>query len=74
MLRLLALALADGGSLPFSLYPPQAALESQTRQRKVLHSVRRACRHRRRAYGGAGDAAACENRQQNAESVSAEVK
>jgi len=30
------LALADGGSLPFSLYPPLAALESQTRQGKGI--------------------------------------
>ena len=29
MLRLFALALADGSGLPFSLYPPLAALESQ---------------------------------------------
>ena len=30
------LALADGSSLPFSLHPPLAAFESQTRQRKVI--------------------------------------
>ena len=35
MLRLFALALADGGSLPFSLLPPLAALESQTPQREL---------------------------------------
>ena len=29
------LALADGSGLPFSLYPPQAALESQTPQREA---------------------------------------
>ena len=29
MLRLFALALADGSGLPFSLHPPLAALESQ---------------------------------------------
>ena len=29
VLRLFALALADGSGLPFSLYPPLAALESQ---------------------------------------------
>ena len=34
-LRLFALALADGSGLPFSLYPPQAALESQTPQREA---------------------------------------
>ena len=32
--RLFALALADGSGLPFSLYPPPAALESQTPQRE----------------------------------------
>ena len=34
VLRLFALALADGSGLPFSLYPPLAALESQTPQRE----------------------------------------
>ena len=34
-LRLFALALADGSGLPFSLYPPPAALESQTPQREA---------------------------------------
>ena len=35
VLRLFALALADGSGLPFSLYPPLAALESQTPQREA---------------------------------------
>ena len=35
VLRLFALALADGSGLPFSLYPPPAALESQTPQREA---------------------------------------
>ena len=34
VLRLFALAVADGSGLPFSLYPPPAALESQTPQRE----------------------------------------
>ena len=34
-LRLFALALADGSGLPFSLYPPPAALKSQTPQREA---------------------------------------
>ena len=34
VLRLFALALADGSGLPFSLFPPPAALESQTPQRE----------------------------------------
>ena len=34
VLRLFALALADGSGLPFSLHPPPAALESQTPQRE----------------------------------------
>ena len=35
VLRLFALALADGSGLPFSLHPPPAALESQTPQREA---------------------------------------
>ena len=34
VLRLFALALADGSGFPFSLHPPPAALESQTPQRE----------------------------------------
>ena len=34
VLRLFALALADGSGLPFLLHPPPAALESQTPQRE----------------------------------------
>ena len=46
VLRLFALALADGSGLPFSLYPPPAALESQTPQRKARALPRRAHSHR----------------------------
>ena len=42
VLRLFALALADGSGLPFSLYPPPAALESQTPQREARALPRRA--------------------------------
>ena len=42
VLRLFALALADGSGLPFSLYPPPAALESQTPQREPRALPRRA--------------------------------
>ena len=42
VLRLFALALADGSGLPFSLYPPLAALESQTPQREARALPRRA--------------------------------
>ena len=42
MLRLFALALADGSGLPFSLHPPPAALESQTPQREARALPRRA--------------------------------
>ena len=42
VLRLFALALADGSGLPFSLYPPPAALESQTPQREARALLRRA--------------------------------
>ena len=42
VLRLFALALADGSGLPFSLYPPQEALESQTPQREARALPRRA--------------------------------
>ena len=42
VLRLFALALADGSGLPFSLYPPPAALESQTPQREPRRLRRRA--------------------------------
>ena len=41
VLRLFALALADGSGLPFSLYPPLAALESQTPQREPRALSRR---------------------------------
>ena len=42
VLRLFALALADGSGLPFSLLPPPAALESQTPQREPRALPRRA--------------------------------
>ena len=42
VLRLFALALADGSGLPFSLHPPPAALESQTPQREARALPRRA--------------------------------
>ena len=41
VLRLFALALADGSGLPFSLHPPPAALESQTPQREPRRLRRR---------------------------------
>ena len=41
VLRLFALALADGSGLPFSLHPPPAALESQTPQREPRALPRR---------------------------------
>ena len=47
-LRLFALALADGSGLPFSLYPPPAALESQTPQREARALPRRAQSFQRR--------------------------
>ena len=51
VLRLFALALADGSGLPFSLHPPPAALESQTPQREPRRLRRRARRLSRRGQG-----------------------